>query len=329
MDEKSDRHVSERVIPTPSTVSPEMRDFLEKPLNPLFKRDLKREWEWNDIFPYVNSRGIANLEIARKIFPAATEEHMLGGVKAYVVTPKQISEENRDKVLIHIHRGGFVSLCCERSLPEPMAMAFYGKFKVITPDYRMPPDFPFPAPLEDSIAVYQEVIKTYKPSNIGIFGTSSGGGLAVAMIQRLQMLGLPLPAAAAFGFPWTDLTKTGDSYYTNDEIDNVLVSYDGMVAAWAKFYAGSYDLKDPCISPIYGEFNKEFPPSLVITGTRDLFLSNTVRLLRKLRQSAVECEMQIFEGMPHAFYAEVLQAPESKEAYHEMILFFQKHLGKS
>jgi acetyl esterase/lipase len=161
-----------------------------------------------------------------------------------------------------------------------------------------------------------------------MFGVSAGGGLLAASILKMQQLNLPLPAVLSLGTPWSDLTKTGDSYYTNEDIDNVIITYDGMVEACAKLYAGGAPLTDPFISPIYGNYTKDFPPSLLITGTRDLFLSNTVRLFRKLRQADVQAELQVFEGMSHAFFANWVDAPESKEVFKEMILFFQKHFAQ-
>src|SRR6202044_3196769 len=132
-----------------------------------------------------------------------------------------------------------------------------------------------------------------------IVGTSTGGGMTLAMILRAKQEGLALPAAIAPGTPWADLTDTGDSYKTNEWVDNVLISAHGLLGDAARLYAGGHDLKDPMLSPIYGDFHG-LPPAILTSGTRDLFLSNTVRTHRKLRRAGVEAQLQVFEGMSHA-----------------------------
>jgi acetyl esterase/lipase len=188
-------------------------------------------------------------------------------------------------------------------------MAGYSGMKVISVDYRMPPDFPYPAALDDAVAVWKEVVKTTNHKNIAIFGTSTGGGMTLAMVLRAEREGLPLPAATAPGTPCSDMTKTGDTYFTNEMLDNVLVSNDGWLGDAAKLYANGHDLKDPMLSPVYGDF-QGFPPT---SGTRDLFLSNTVRVHRETRATGVEAELQVFEGQSHAQYKLILghQKPKS------------------
>jgi len=206
-------------------------------------------------------------------------------------------------------------------------MASFAKTKVIAVDYRMPPDFPYPAAMDDAMAVWREVVKTTNPRNIAIFGTSTGGGMTLAMVLRAKKEGLPLPAATAPGTPWSDLTKTGDTYFTNEQVDNVLVSNDGWLGDAAKLYANGHDLKDPMLSPVYGDY-RGFPPSILTSGTRDLFLSNTVRVHRKMRAAGVEAALNVFEGQSHAQYAGDPSAPETKEYFDEVTRFFDKHLGE-
>jgi acetyl esterase/lipase len=122
-----------------------------------------------------------------------------------------------------------------------------------TIDYRMPPDFPYPAAMDDAMAVYKEIVRTTDRKKIAIFGTSTGGGMTLAMVLRAKAEGMPLPAAIAPGTPWSDMTKTGDTYFTNDTVDNVLVSNEGWLGDAAKLYANGHDLKDPLLSPIYGD----------------------------------------------------------------------------
>ena len=164
-------------------------------------------------------------------------------------------------------------------------------------------------------------------TRMGIFGTSAGGALTLSMVLRAKQEALPLPAAIAPGTPMSDLTGPGDSFRTNFMVDNVLVGSDGRCDAMARLYANGHDLKDPMLSPVYGDMHG-FPPALLTTGTRDLLLSNTVRVHRKLRQAGVEAELHVYEGQSHAQYMRDSAAPETREAFEEIARFFDKHLGK-
>jgi acetyl esterase/lipase len=206
-------------------------------------------------------------------------------------------------------------------------MSGFGGFKVISVDYRMPPEAYFPAALEDGVTVYKHLLKTTDARHIAIFGTSAGGALTLEIVLRAKQDGIPVPGATAPGTPMSDVTKVGDTFYTNDMVDNVLVSRDGFCDAGAKVYAAGHDMKDPLISPVYGDMSG-FPPAILTSGTRDLLLSNTVRVHRKLRQAGVEAVLQVFEGQSHAHYLRDDSAPETKEAFAEISHFFDQHLAK-
>jgi epsilon-lactone hydrolase len=142
--------------------------------------------------------------------------------------------------------------------------------------------------------------------------------MTLAMVLRAIKEGLPLPAAIAPGTPWSDITETGDTYFANEMLDNVLVSYRGWLGDAAKLYANGTDLKDPMLSPIYGDFHG-FPPAILTTGTRDLFY-------RKLRDAGIEAQLIVFEGLSHAQYLFDPAMPESKEHFREVTAFFERHL---
>jgi monoterpene epsilon-lactone hydrolase len=255
------------------------------------------------------------------------EKTTIDGVRAFVVTPETIRPENRNRLLIHMHGGCYVLNPGEAGLPEAIFMAGFGGFKVISVDYRMPPEAYFPAALDDGMTVWKASVKATDPKNIAIFGTSAGGALTLEMVLRAKQEGLALPGAIAPGTPMSDTTKTGDTFYTNELLDNVLVSRDGFCDAGAKVYANGQDLKDPMLSPVYGDVHG-FPPTILTSGTRDLLLSNTVRVHRKLRQAGVEAVLQVYEGQSHAHYIRDDTAPETKEVFGEIASFFDKHLGK-
>ena len=171
-------------------------------------------------------------------------------------------------------------------------MAAFGRYRVISVDYRTPPDHPYPAALDDAITVYKSALKTTPAANIAIFGSSAGGALTLTTVLKAKQDGLPLPGAMAPGTPMADLTENGDSFHTNAMLDNVLIAAASSCDARARLYASGRDLKDPLLSPIYGDMHG-LPPAILTTGTRDLLLSNTVRVHRKLRQAGVEAALQV------------------------------------
>ncbi len=322
------RTVPGRVIPVPDTVSPQMQAVIAGPYRVSnWDADPKSATEWKELINRQAAAGAPARREAREKLGVTLDPTVIGGVKAFILTPKEIRPENRNRLLVHVHGGAYVQGPGEAGTGEGTLMAAYGGFKVISVDYRMPPDFPYPAAMDDAMAVWREAIKMQDPRNMAIFGTSTGGGMTLAMILRAKQENLPLPAAIAPGTPWSDLTETGDTYKTNEWLDNVLVSYNGYLSHAAKLYANGHDLKDPQLSPIYGDFTG-FPPAILTSGTRDLFLSLTVLTHRKLRRAGVEAELQVYEGMSHAQYNFDPYAPEAKEVFTEIAGFFDKHLGK-
>jgi acetyl esterase/lipase len=203
--------------------------------------------------------------------------------------------------------------------------AHYAGLKAISVDYRQAPDHPFPAALDDAIAVWGALTGARAPSSIGVIGTSAGGGLTLALTLKLKMDGRPLPGALAPGTPWTDLTGASDSYRVNEGVDGIFTRYDGVGSGLAALYAGGRALTDPLISPIFGEF-AGFPPTILTTGTRDILLSDTVRLHRKLRAAGVASQLEVHEAMSHAEYIYAYDSPESATVFGDIAAFFDAHL---
>jgi epsilon-lactone hydrolase len=316
--------VPARTLPVPTTVSPEMQAIIGAPLSANWNVVPKSTDEWKKISAPSGGRGLPAL---RERFNVTTEAMEVNGVKAYMVTPPVVPPENRNRLLVHVHGGCYVLNGGEAATTEAIYMAGFGRFKVLSVDYRRPPDFPYPAALDDSIAVWKGALKMAAPANMAIFGTSAGGALTLSMVLRAKQERLPLPAAIAPGSPMSDLTGAGDSFRTNFMVDNVYVGGDGRCDAMARLYANGRDLKDPMLSPVYGDMSG-FPPTLLTTGTRDILLSSTVRVHRKLRQAGVEAQLRVYEGQSHAHYMRNVNAPETREAFEEIARFFDKHLGK-
>jgi epsilon-lactone hydrolase len=316
--------VPARTMPVPDTVSPEMQRLVGAPLSGNWNAWPKTTEEWKTLSAPSAGRGIPPL---RERFKVKSEPMKVNGVQAYLITPENLPPENRNRLLVHIHGGCYVLSGGEAATSEAIYMAGFGHFKVLSVDYRRPPEFPYPAALDDSVAVWKGALKMADPGRMAIFGTSAGGALTLSTILRAKQEKLPLPAAIAPGTPMSDLTRTGDSFQTNHMVDNVLVAADGRCDAMARLYANGHDLKDPMLSPVYGDFSG-FPPALLTTGTRDLLLSNTVRVHRKLRQAGVEAELHVYEAQSHAHYMRDVNAPETREAFEEIAKFFARHLKK-
>ena len=312
------------VVEVPPTVSPEILPLVAAPL-PQWNVHPQSEAEWKNFRDSFTAPTLAALPGIRQELGVTLDHGVIGGVKVNILTPHVIAKENENRVLLHFHSGGYVLNPGDAGTREATYMAAFGQVKVISVDYRLAPENPYPAALDDCIAVYRELLATNHPKRIGVFGTSAGGALTLALVLRAKTEGLPLPGAIAPGSPQSDMTKTGDSYQTLEFIDNFQVSYDGWLKDALAVYANGHDMMDPLLSPVYGDLS-DLPPAILTSGTRDLFLSNTVRVHRKLRQAGVIAELQVFEGLSHNEYAMVPTAPETMEAFAEIARFFNEHL---
>lgn len=311
-----------RVIPVPKTISPEAQQRLARPQSDaavpesLAERRSKTD-RWQS----------AAGEAFRKVYPVNVSEDKIAGVPVRVITPPVISETRRDRVLINVHGGGFNS--DSGSLTETIPIASLTKTKVIAVLYRLAPEHPFPAAVDDTVAVYRSLLNTYEPQNIALYGTSAGAVLTAEVAARLRQLRLPLPGALGIFSGFGDFSKTGDSraiFALNGfsgplRPPSQVLRSESMEAA----YATSTPRNDPVLSPIYSDLHG-FPPTLFITSTRDLLLSGTAILHRAFLRAGVEAELVVFEALPHAFWNDV-QLPESREANEQMATFFDRHLG--
>ena len=323
----SPREVPAKTIRVPDTVSPALQAIIAQPLRTNWDKPPTTPDGWkqlSDGFATLAAPQIGPMSERLRVSVAPTT---IDGVRAYTITPADMPAANRDRIAIHVHGGCYVLNPREAALPEAMLLAGFGRMTVIAVDYRMPPEAFFPAALDDGMTVYKAVLRTTAPGRIAVFGSSAGGALTLEMMLRAKADGLPLPGAIAPGTPMSDATQRGDSFQTNAMVDNVLVSPTGFCDAATKFYAAGHDLADPLLSPINGDV-RGFPPTILTTGTRDLLLSNTVRMHRKLRQAGVEAALQVFEGQSHAQFYRDDRIPEVREAFEEIASFFDRHLAR-
>lgn len=321
------RHVPAKILPVPSAdVSPQMQAAIAAPYWPGFDTHPKSAEEWRAFVGAIAREQEALLPGLEQSLGVLVEPALMGGVKVFVVTPKSLPDANRNRVVMHMHGGGYILNPGRSGAIEAMLIAGHGGFRVVSVDYRMPPDAPYPAALDDCVTVWRELSKATPAANIAFAGSSTGGGLVLATALRARAEGLPLPGAVAAGTPWSDMTRTGDSVFANEWVDNILVTWDGWLGDAAALYAAGADLASPYLSPINGDF-AGLPPAILTTGTRDLFLSDTVRVHRKLRRAGVEADLNVYEGMSHAIFLDA-SLPESREIYTDIGRFLDRHLGR-
>lgn len=321
--------VGPRVVPPPAGASPALRaQIAAAPAPDVAARRAGAPTtpaEWQAIVARRDAERLQPLEQLGRDFGVAIARDVLAGVPVHRLAPNQVEPRFGSRLFVYLHGGAYLYGAGDAGLYEAALIAGRLGVPTISVDYRMPPEHPFPAAVDDVAAVYRALLKHHAPGSIAIGGTSAGGGLALAAVHRIKAAGLPVPGAIYAGTPWADLSKTGDTLYTNEGLDRALVGYDGTLQAAAALYAGAAPLTEPQLSPVYGDF-AGFPPTFLVTGTRDLFLSDTVRVHRKLRRAAVVADLVVFEGLSHAEYLQDLDLPESRDTYAELGAFLEAHL---
>lgn len=319
--------VQPREIPVPDTVSEEFRQLLSQNSKPTaLKYDIASALPEKLLVRLIHKRDkekAAGIQALANQFKVSIRQEAIAGVNTYWVEPK--SSNTGSRLMVYLHGGGYIANAGIAGAKEAILIAGYTGMKVLSIDYRMPPAHPAPAAMNDVIDVWRALLGHSESEVMALGGTSAGGGITLASVQHMKELGLPLPAAIYVGTPSVDLAKTGDSLYINQGIDRELVAWSGMVDLASNLYAGQYDFKHPHVSPIYGDFTG-FPPTYLISGTRDLFLSSTVRAHRAIRRAGGQAELHVYEGQSHADYMHALDIPESNEHYRELGLFLDKYL---
>jgi len=315
IDSEGTAHIT-RVVPVPKTVSPEAQKWLARSISDIKGKATNEE---------ERTRAAASQkQVAidmQAVYPTQLREDNIAGVPVRVITPPSIPVDKRDRVIINVHGGGFVADW--GSVGETIPIASLTQTKVIAVLYRLAPEHPFPAAVEDVVAVYKELLKTHKPKNMVLYGGSAGAILTAEVAVKLKLLGLPLPAALGIFSGMGDWSRYGDS--------EALFSLQGLSGPLDLVekeippdpYAGSTDRRDPVLSPVFADL-RGMPPTLFVTSTRDTLLSGTVTLHRAFLQAGNNAELVVFEGLTHGFWMH--RIPEALEAHHLMANFFEKQL---
>ena len=318
--------LGERQVPVPVGISPEMAKLVVSRKIPPFVPAPTSTEDWLKLQAAFDVPGEELGRAGAERLGVSYEVKEIAGVRCYVLTPKEIGERFADTYFVHIHGGAFVFGGGDSALREAVWVAAGLKVRVISVDYRRPPLHPFPAAVDDSVAVWRELMKDQDPAATALFGTSAGGNIVLAATLKLKQIGAPLPGALFAGTPATDLANKTDTWYTLEGLDP-LGAREGLTQGAMELYAGDTDIADPLISPVNADVTG-LPPTILFSGTRDLLLSDTVRMHRVLRAAGVTAELHVWDGQTHGNYLEGLNQdlPESEEAVHELNEFFDRHL---
>lgn len=265
---------------------------------------------------------IKNGELRKKIVEPAwnvPEGFLLKKIDIEEFTMEWLTKEETDAgyVLLQLHGGGYVGKL--HNAYRNFAVLYSelgGGMPVLTIEYRVAPENPYPAALEDALSAYRWLIqKGYDPARIIVAGDSAGGGLALALVMYLRDHGEKLPAGIIVMSPWTDLTASGESYETNYEKDPLFGNTrDSLI--YNREYVGLEDPKNPYISPAFGEFDG-FPPMLIQAGSYEMLLSDSLAVAKKAKEKGVKVRLHVYEGMFHVFQMAMQLMPESRQAWKE------------
>jgi epsilon-lactone hydrolase len=324
---KPEKPKVDRRIPVPASVSKEAQDYLNE--MPSASPDMiwappdgSDSEAWHRFIH--QQEGLVKDRLQEGI-PASGLERAAFDLEDFTIhelRPIDLGDPNTAPIVIDIHGGALVLFGGELSWWGAAPRAVQRRAITWAPDYRLPPEHPYPTPLGDVLTAYRHALEWRQPNRILVFGESAGGNLAAALMLRLKDERLPLPAALVLFSPQVDLTQSGDTFATNLGIDVI-----GLLTEATKLYANGHDLADPYLSPLFGDVSG-FPPTFLKTGTRDIFLSNVVRMHRKLLNARVPAELRVLEAAPHPGRFSG-NSPEDHEVLAEAVAYERHHLGNA
>lgn len=326
-------HIPPMSVPVSSFLSPEGKAYLTRHLKAMQdpRSKVLPEGDALPFFlePYLNS--------ARAQFALDREDTSIAGVEAMIFTPKEgIRAGNENRVLINLHGGGFAGCYPGCAEIESRPIASLGGIKVVSIDYRQGPDHRFPAASEDVAAVYRELLKTYKPQNIGIYGCSAGGMLVGMSLAWFDKEKLPMPGGAGVFCAGLTIESGpgfgGDAAFIVNPIGEANVPAEPPPPLGKGLppiqYLEGVDVMNPLAAPARDpELLSRFPPTLFITGTRAFEFSSAVYSHGQMVKAGAEADLHVWDGLFHGFFNNP-DIEESREAFDVTIKFFDKHLGR-
>ena len=319
-------HIGPRDVPLPSAASDALRDSLaatpqpdpEGPGVPEDEEAVRALVAQMDALAAESARALTG-RVGATITP-----DRIADVEVFHVEPASVDPRHEDHLFVYVHGGGFILNAGEAGTMEAIVIAHRLGIRAVSIDYRMAPDDPLPAPIDDVSAVYSQIVTERTATSIALGGSSGGGNLCTIAVQHAVRDGIEVPGALYLGTPGNDMTDVGDTLYINRGIDRAIPAYEAYANA-ARFHAGGRDLGDPMVSPVYGSF-EGFPPTYLVTGTRDLLLSATARTHAAIRSAGSIADLLVLEGVAHGDYGNPLDSPESRFAYAELGKFLSTHL---
>lgn len=248
-------------------------------------------------------------------------EQLIEGIKSEWLIPEGA---NPSKVIFYVHGGGYVSGSCNDHRAIVSKFAKNTGITNLVYEYRLAPEYPFPAGLDDSVTVYQWLLSSgFLPQNIMIAGESAGGGLCLAILLALKQRNIALLAAAVSISPWTDLTCSSDSYHTKNKMSLAPLN---SWTVFSKYYTGENEATNPLISPLFGDL-EGLPPILINSGTDDELFEDGEKFYLKAKKAGVDITFRAGIGMVHCYPLLAPMFPEATEAMDEIVAFIRKHLG--
>lgn len=250
----------------------------------------------------------------------------LGGVPVLDIRPRDWQDNGR--ALVYTHGGAYTFNSARSTLSSSVPVADATGLRVVSVDYTLAPHSRWDGMTDQVVAVIRALIdEGYQWNNVALYGDSAGGGLVAGAVLKMRDRGVGMPAALFLWSPWADITDTGDTYATLADADPLLV-YPRQLERSAAAYADPVDQKNPYVSPVYGDFTRGFPPTLIQVGTKEIFLSNAVRLYRALDLAGVPVLLDVYEGMPHVFQGILPESTESRTAFEKARRFLDQYLGR-
>ena len=279
--------------------------------------------QWEALRSMTEARLTPKMAATAKRMQLTTQEDTIGGVP--VLRIRKAGSAPTGRTLVYLHGGGYVFFSAKTSIILPGLLADASGDEVISVDYTVAPGGTWPIVTDQVLAVWRALLARGIPAaQIGLVGDSAGGGLAAGSVLKMRDQGLPLPGALYLLSPWADVTATDDATTTLANADPILNNNE---LAWgANVYAAPTDQRNPYVSPVYGDYQKPFPPTLIQSGTHDMFLSHSVREYQAIRGGGHEAILDMYEGMPHVWQVLAPSIPETRVAIDRAVAFLHSHL---
>jgi len=321
------QQAGEHYVHIPATVSPEAQAYLRMLPDPHLQPAAPGPTEiekWKVMQNYMETRNLERQkDVVERLDPDVMKKE-LGGVPVLDIKPRNWRDNG--KVLVYTHGGAYTIASAASTLGSSALMADATGLRVISIDYTLAPHAKWREVTDQVVAVFTELgNQGYAMKDIAIYGDSAGGGLAAGSVLKMRDQGMGMPAAVVLWSPWSDITNTGDTYFTMKHAEPAY-SYESVLRPSADAYADPKDQKHPYVSPVYGDYTKGFPPTLIQGGTKEIFLSNFVRHYQALDAAGQTVKLDLYEGMIHVFMVAIPDSPESKLALSKVDAFLQEHL---